>query len=202
MNLYRPGSVPQRIMERAEALPEATPICPKAFLDLGTRAAVDQAFSRLVREERLDRICRGVFMRTIVTRFGLAAPELSKALDALAKLWGEVIVPHGGASANVLGLTRQNQVAPTLLTSGPDRLLNIGGRVRLLHAPRWKLILPHRPAGMVVRALDWLGRDEVREALEYVKPRLSADDRAELLAARPVLPTWMVLPITAVLADD
>ena len=42
-------SVPTRIMERAEALPEATPICPNALLDLGSRAAVDQALSRPAR---------------------------------------------------------------------------------------------------------------------------------------------------------
>ena len=34
-------------MEHAEALPEATPLCPAALLHLGKRAAVDQALSRL-----------------------------------------------------------------------------------------------------------------------------------------------------------
>ena len=38
-------SLPQRIMEHAEAMPEATPICPAALLHLGQRAAVGQALS-------------------------------------------------------------------------------------------------------------------------------------------------------------
>lgn len=201
MNLYRSGSVSQRIMERAEALPEATPLCPKAFLDLGTRAAVDQALSRLAREERLDRIYPGVYMRTISTRFGLVSPDLSKALDALAKLWGEVIVLNGGAAANVLGFITQFMLVPTFLTSGRDRTLNIGGKVRLFHAPSWQLVLPGRPAGTVIRAVSWLEREDVRENMERVKHRLSSEDQAELLAARAVLPTWMAEPVGAVFAD-
>ena len=34
-------SLPQRIMEYAESLPEATPLCPGALLHLGNRAAID-----------------------------------------------------------------------------------------------------------------------------------------------------------------
>ena len=195
-------SVAKRIMERAEALPEATPICAKALLDLGNRAAVDQALSRLVREERLDRIFPGIYMRTIMTRFGLRSADLAKSLHALEELWGEVIVPHGGASANVLGLTTQNQVVPTCLTSGPDRTLRFGARrVLLIHAPRWQLTLPDRPAGMVIRALYWLGRERVRNNLRRVLAQLGARDRVELQGACAILPIWMAEVFTAELAN-
>ena len=193
-------SIPKRIMEIAAALPEATPICPNALLHLGSRAAVDQALSRLAREGQLDRICQGIYMRPIETPFGLRSPDLAKALSALAKLWGATIVLNGGAAANVLGLITQNMIVPTFLTSGPDRKLDIGGTVRLFHAPRWQLVLPHRHAGSVVRALSFLGRETVRENLERIKPELSSEDRAELLAARPVLPIWMAEPLGAALA--
>ena len=54
-------SLPERIMEHAEA----TPICPAALLHLGQRAAVGQALSRLARSGRLMRIRQG----------GLHAPD-------------------------------------------------------------------------------------------------------------------------------
>ncbi len=88
--------LPKRIMEHAEALPEATPLCPSALLHLGKRAAVDQALWRLARSGRLMRICRGVYMRPVETRFGQCAPRTSKAIKALSALWGETIVPCGG----------------------------------------------------------------------------------------------------------
>ena len=78
-------SLPKRIMEHASVLPEATPICPAALLHLGKRAAVDQALARLARAGRLMRICQGVYMRPVETRFGPCAPSIGKALEALSK---------------------------------------------------------------------------------------------------------------------
>ena len=93
----------RRIMEHAEALPEATPLCPAALLHLGNRAAVDQALSRLARAGALMRIFQGVYMRPIETRFGFRAPRVAKVLATLAKMWGETIVPCGGAAGKLPG---------------------------------------------------------------------------------------------------
>ncbi len=94
-------SLSKRIVEHACSLPEAMPICAGALLHLGNRAAVDQALSRLARSGRLMRICQGVYMRPVETRFGPCAPSVDKALNALADLWNETIVPCGGAAAHV-----------------------------------------------------------------------------------------------------
>ena len=194
-------SLPSRIMEHAEALPEATPLCPGSLLHLGNRAAVDQALSRLTRSHKLLRICQGVYMRPIETRFGQCAPSMDKALATLSALWGVTIVPTGGSAANCLGLTTQNPVRSVYLTSGPSRRLHFGAHpVELRHAPRWQLIAPYRKAGQVIRALTWLGREEVEDALDAVLPTLSAGDLEELSAARAVIPIWMAEPLSARLA--
>ena len=190
------SSLPERIMEYAEAKPEATPIQAEDLLHLGDRAAVARALSRLARSERLLRICRGVYMRPIQTRFGLRAPRREKALAALSELWDETIVPNGGGAANWLGLTTQNTVRSVYLTSGPDRLLHFGAhRVELRHAPSWQLAAPHRTAGVVIRALAWLGPNKVDESLDAVLPQLSKEDLSDLSAARDVMPAWMAEPL-------
>ncbi len=195
-------SLPERIMGYADAKPEATPIRAADLLHLGNRAAVSRALSRLVGSERLMRICRGVYMRPIQTRFGRRAPSLGKALASLSALWGETIVPNGGDSANWLGLTTQNCVRSVYLTSGPDRILHFGAhRVELRHAPSWQLAAPHRNAGVVIRAVAWLGPREVEESLDAVLPTLSGEDLGELSAARAVMPAWMAEPLSARLAD-
>ncbi|MCY3941562.1 MAG: DUF6088 family protein [Gammaproteobacteria bacterium] len=191
-------SLPQRIMEYAESLPEATPLCPGALLHLGNRAAIDQALSRLARSGKLMRICKGVYMRPVETRFGVRGPRIGKALAALSALWGETIVPCGGSAANRLGLTAQNPVRMVYLTSGPSRRLHFGAHtVELRHAPRWQLAAPHRRAGNVIRALAWLGPEEVEDGLEAVLPTLSAEDLNELSTARALMPNWMVEPVSA-----
>ncbi len=190
--------LPHRIMRLAASLPEATPLCPAALLHLGNRAAVDQALSRLARSGDLMRICQGVYMRPIETRFGLRSPRVGKALAALSALWGETIVPCGGAAANCLGLTTQTPVRAVYLTSGHSRRLHFGAlTVELRHAPRWQLAAPHRKAGDVIRALAWLGPEEVEDSLETVLPTLSAEARDELAVARAVMPTWLAEPVSA-----
>lgn len=194
-------SLPRRIAEHAATLPEGTPIHAKGFLHLGNRAAVDQALSRLSRQGLLLRVCRGIYVCPIETRFGIRAPAAETVIEALSALWGETIVPSGGAAANVLGLTTQVPVRLVYLTSGPNRVLRLGALViRLLHAPRWQLVAPGRPAGLAVRALAWLGPGEVKRNLDRIERRLGRADLAELAAARPVLPSWIAAPLSTVVA--
>ena len=148
------------------------------------------------------RVCQGVYMRPVETRFGPCAPNVDEALDALANLWNVTIVPCGGAAAHVLGLTTQIPVRPVYLTSGAGRRLRFGNlQVELRHAPRWQLAAARRPAGDVIRALAWLGPAEVRAALQTVLPRLSPEDVSDLAEARATMPHWMAEPVSLAVAN-
>ena len=195
-------SLSKRIMQHARSLAEAAPICAGALLHLGNRAAVDQALSRLARSGNLLRVCQGVYMRPVETQFGTCAPSVSKGVDALADLWGETIVPCGGAAAHVLGLTTQMPVRPVYLTSGPSRRLQFGSlTVELRHAPRWQLVAPNRRAGEVIRAMAWLGPEELLKGLETVLPGLSPQEVSELADARATMPQWMAEQVSKVVAN-
>ena len=185
-----------RIMEQTAARPEATPLCPAALLHLGNRAAVDQA-----RSGKLMRICQGVYMRPIEIRFGQCAPCVDKALEALSALWGETIVPCGGAAATCLGLTTQNPVRAVLshFRPQPSPALRLVHR-RAASRPRWQLAAPHRKAGDVIRAMAWPDPEGVEDSLEAVLPTLSEEERNELSAARAIIPIWMAEPESARIA--
>ena len=194
-------SLPQLIEKQASDLPEGALLHPKALLHLGSRAAIDQALSRLARSGRLLRVCQGVYVPPIETRFGSRPPAIDKVVSSLSTLWGETIVPCGGAEANALGLTTQVPVRSVYLTSGPSRRLKFGElTVELRHAPRWQLVAPHRPAGDAVRALAWLGPEGVAANLEIVERRLSRDDIDELAETRAVMPAWIAEPVSALIA--
>ena len=195
-------SLRSQIMSHAVESPEGTLLCPSALLHLGSRAAVDQALSRLARKGEIMRVCQGVYVRPIRTRFGPRPPTAEKVIASLSTLWGETIVPCGGAAANALGLTTQVPVRSVYLTSGPNRKLTLGElTVELRHAPRWQLAAPHRPAGEAVRALSWLGPDEVEDGLDVIGRKLSAEDLQELAASRAVMPAWIAEPVSAMVAN-
>ena len=195
-------SLPRLIMEYAAESPEGSLLCPNVLLHLGNRDAVDQALSRLARSGRLSRVCQGIYVRPVETRFGPRPPSVDKVIESLATLWGETIVPCGGAAANTLGLTAQVPVRSVYLTSGPNRKLKLGeGTVHLRHAPRWQLVAPHRAAGDAVRALAWLGPQEVEESLSVIGRKLSAEDLDELAASRAMVPAWIAEPVSAMVAS-
>lgn len=130
-------SLSDRIMRYTEDFPEGAVICPDALSHLGSRPAIYQALSRLVRRNKLMRVYRGVYVRTIETRFGDRPPDFNKVIAALSEFWGETIVPSGGGAANFLGLTEQVPMRLSYLTSGPSRQLQFYTEVNLRHAPRW-----------------------------------------------------------------
>ncbi len=103
-----------RILGEVAGLPEGAPLYAKALLHLGSRAAIDQALSRLVRRGGLLRAGRGLYVRPVQTRFGTRAPRVPAVLKALTAATGEMIVAHGAAAANSLGLTTQIPVRTVL----------------------------------------------------------------------------------------
>jgi hypothetical protein len=184
--------LPERIVTEVATWPETVPISAKNLLHLGSRAAVDQALSRLARREQLWRVGRGLYLRPIQTRFGVRTPEVSAVLNALQAESGEVIAASGAAAANQLGLTTQVPLRPLYLTSGRTRHLKLGAKiVELRHAPRWQLTLADRPAGAVIRALAWGGRECSRALSAQLKSKLSPETVRELSSVRGQLPTWM-----------
>ena len=93
---------------------------------------------------------------------------------------------------------QQNPIRSVYLTSGRNRRLHFGACVvELQHAPRRQLSAPHRKVGDVIRALSWLGREEVEDASEAVIPTLSKVDLEELAAIHDIMPKWMAGPIRA-----
>ena len=64
------NTLPESIVSHARSLPEGGVLSPKEFLHLGSRVAVDQAFSRLVKAGKLLRVVRGTYVAPVSGRFG------------------------------------------------------------------------------------------------------------------------------------
>jgi len=190
------SKLPESILLHAQSLPEGGVLSPKEFLHLGSRAAVDQALSRLAKEGKLLRVARGTYVPPVSSRFGTRAPAPEKVVQALATRNGEVVTPHGAAAANALGLTQQVPIREVYLTSGRTRKLKLGrSEVTVKHAPRWMLALGSGEAGAAVRALAWMGPSHARESLAALRRSLPPSEWRMLTSARAALPSWMAKAI-------
>src|SRR5947209_2939780 len=116
----------EMILEWARSQSERTILSARELLHLGSRAAVDQALTRLHRRGELIRVSRGVYALPIEGRYGRRLPSPYKVAEAIARRRGEPVVRHGAAAANSLGLTTQVPVREVYLTTGANRQLEIG----------------------------------------------------------------------------
>jgi hypothetical protein len=190
------STIPRSILSHAKSLPEGGLVSPKEFLHLGSRAAVDQAFSRLTKEGKLLRVARGIYVAPVSSRFGTRAPAPEKVIQSLAVQTGEVVTPHGANAANALGLTQQVPIREVYLTSGRSRKLKLGRyELTVKHAPRWMLALGSGQAGAAVRALAWMGPTHVHESLATLRRTLQSREWQALTTGRAGLPSWMARAI-------
>jgi len=187
----------ERIIQEAAGQPEGHVICAKALLHLGSRAAVDQALSRLARRGKLMRAGRGFYVLPIESRFGTRAPTPEKLVASLASARGETIVEHGAQAANQLGLSTQVPIRSIFVTSGPSRAIQVGNRhIELQHAPRWQLACGL--AGSIIRALAWMGPEHSHEALCNLKGKLPATALEEVARHQGTLPNWLAQEVATV----
>ncbi len=110
-----------KIMRRVSVHGSGRWVCtPKDFLDLGSREAIDQALSRLVKAGRLRRVGHGLYDRPRISRvLNRPAPvDLEAAIAALARRDGVRIMPDGLVAANQLGLTNAVPAKVSYVTDG------------------------------------------------------------------------------------
>ena len=194
--------LPGLILDYASSQPEGTPLFPEAFGHIGNSEAVSEVLSELAEQGNLNRIYENVYVQPVQTRFGACSPAFEEVIPHLANFWEETIVPSGGASANALGMTTQVSVRPVYLTSGHNKTLKFGNlAVELRHAPEWQLIAPNHPVGDVIRALAWLGPEEVEEGLEFIQQNMSIEDLKALTEGCSTIPDWITEPVNAMASN-
>jgi hypothetical protein len=202
------AGIAQKIMRRVRANGKGKWVCTaRDFLDLGSRAAVDQALSRLVKARQLRRVGRGLYD---LPRFSaplnrLAPPSLDAAMDAIARRDGIRVMPDGIVAANGLGLTNAVPAKPGYVTDGATRTIRIDGwTVRLRHARPNLMTWAGRPAAPVVQALRWLGPRVAndRQTVTTLQHRLPDSVKRDLAKGTRTLPSWAAQVVNRVVHGD
>ncbi len=163
------------------------------FLKLGSRAAVDQSLSRLVKQGVIQRVARGVYVRPKQNRFiGSVTPAVSDVIEAIAKEHGETVQLHGAEAARRFKLTMQVPTIPVYYTSGSARVIKVGNlKVKLMHTnSRRKLQCAGKKPGLALSALWYLGAKNLTlEAIERVRKGLTEGEFETLCGLD--MPAWM-----------
>jgi len=194
-------SVREQILARIRAKRRGSVFVPVDFLELGGRAAVDQALSRLVRDAALRRVARGVYgLPKRHARWGTLSPSLPSVAAAIARSTGSRLQVAGAQAANELGLSTQVPARLSYLTDGTTRTIRIGTQViEFRHASPRALAGAGAAAGLVIQALGYLGRGGITaDVVARVRSVLTDKDRKALGKHIVSAPAWMRSALQAI----
>lgn len=167
---------------------------PTDFLDIGSRASVDQALSRLADQGVIRRLTRGLYDYPRQSpRFGLLSPSADDIARAVARKDNHILQPSPAMAANQLGLSTQVPSNPTYMTDGPTRTKKIGRQViQFRNASPKTLVGAGSKTGAVFQALRYVGQDRVDDqVIGKIARTLDAKDRAQLARQSKHVPAWM-----------
>ena len=164
------------------------------FFDLGSRTAVAQSLSRLVKSKTIRRLAHGIYdyPKKHPTLGDLPA-DYERIAQALAGRDNLKIQPTGAYAANLLGLSEQVPARIVFLTDGSNRTVQINKRKIVLKKTTPKnMATAGRISGLVIQALRHLGQDHVEgNIIGMLKKRLSDADKRQLMNDLRSAPVWI-----------
>lgn len=177
-------SVTDKILDEVEKYEDGWCFFQKDFMELASRDALDQAFSRLVRSGQLRRVGRGIYD---IPRYSeLLKTTLSPVPDQIAKAvarkHGWRIQPAEAAAANLLNLSTQVPMKMVYLSDGPSKNMKFGPRTLYFKKTAPKNLSSNELSGLVINALKYFGKDRITpEVIAKLRDRLDETHKKQLL---------------------
>ncbi|MFV1969140.1 MAG: DUF6088 family protein, partial [Pirellulaceae bacterium] len=171
----------------------------------GSRDAVDQALSRLTREQTVRRLARGLYWYPRRNRrLGIdLSPDPDQIANALARRTRTKVAPSGAVAANRLGLSTQVPSRPVYLTNGRSREIQVGDQVFVLrHVPAKSFPAGNPLSTAVIQALKYLGPDAVDDTvINKLRRRLNTKQKKQFLSDARYATDWIATVARKVAAD-
>lgn len=141
---------------------------------------VRKVLAGLVNDGTLVRLSNGVFLKPVLTRFGVLYPDPGVVVKAIVKRDHAEVLPNGFVALNQLGLSTQVPVSYMYLTSGATRVVHLGERdVMLKHASPRNFAFRDEFMGVLYQALKCHGEQDFTEEERMKIARLVKDHAKE-----------------------
>jgi hypothetical protein len=187
-------SIDSAMLARIRRYGRGSVFVPADFLDVGSRAAVDQALHRLVQKRTIRRIGRGIYdypaMHPVLGALTPPADEIARALAGRDRAR---LQPAGAYAANLLGLSEQVPGKWVFLTDGASKTVHVGNTtIQLRHTTPRNMATANRLSGLVIQALRHLGKKHAQpERIAHLKKSLPEHERQTLIGDLNLAPAWM-----------
>jgi hypothetical protein len=154
------------------------------FTRLGEQKTINKALERLVKEDSIIRISRGVYYypkNDKVLGLGVLYPTLEDIAEGIAKRDKARIVPTGLYALNRFGISTQIPMNIVYLTDGSEHMLNLSNGTSILFkytSPK-NLAFKSQLAMLLTFAFKTIGKEKItQEILAHTKELLAKDDKS------------------------
>ena len=161
-------SIENKIVRRIKRKNPGYCFTAKDSLDIGNRASVDQALSKLRKQGKIRRVCRGIYEYPRQGKL-INKPlptDFDQVAHAIARNTGTRIQPTGAVAANLLGVTEQVPARVVYLTDGLSRTIYIDRRSITFKRVRPREIMSNEKSSLVVQALRFIGREAITKNIK------------------------------------
>jgi hypothetical protein len=179
-------SAPSYIRRHINNLLDGKPFSIRDFLIYGPRNTVDQVFHRLLKEGRIVRVARGVYVKDTVH-----LPSILEIVRVKVAAFGRSIATHGSQAGIVL--TKRSGQKLVFACSGASSSFRVGNCVvRLTRTSARKMQLGDSPTGLAIRALWYLGKRACdSEIAAQTVAQLQKEERKTLRLSAALMPQWL-----------
>ena len=187
-------NIENQILNKIKKAKKGTLFFTENFINIGSPDAIRKALERLVKNQALERVAAGMYVRPEIDPYiGKVPPNIEAIAQAIAKRDGARIVPTGVYALNRLGLSTQVPMNIIYLTDGSARKVNIDNRNIV-----FKRVSPKNVAtvgeisGLVIQALRTIGKENVREdEIIKIQELLKKEKPTRLVHDIRLAPSWI-----------
>lgn len=134
------------------------------LLEKFSRAQADNLLSELVKQDKIRRVCRGIYDYPKYSEFlkQTLSPDIDQVARAFARKFNWRIEVSGESALNILGLSTQVVAKYIYLSDGPNRSYDIMGTTLEFKKSSLKNIgFKHKESSLIVQALKALGQENI-----------------------------------------
>lgn len=167
---------------------------PSDFTMLGSDEAVRQGLSRLVKENKLLRLAKGIYLYPeIDNELGIIYPSIENIAEAIARRDKTRIIPTGVQALNRLGLSTQIPLKASYMTDGTPRIIKIGNRTIYFQKKSPKILdIKSELLVLLIAGLQELGKDDITtEITNKIKNIINKDTKSNIFNELSKAPAWI-----------
>ena len=166
---------------------------------------VGKVLSDLARQGVIHRLSRGVYLKSIKTKFGLVYPTTEEIAKAIAERDNAEVLPTGSAALNILGLSTQVPMNPVFLTSGSARKIKCGSKtITFKRGVPKNFAVKGQMMRLLVQAMKAIGEQNLTsEDISNISKLLHEYPESDTISHDlAVMPSWIKKTILKILKSN